>query len=139
VQHREVDRPLDIKAEAPICEQAVEHVTASHLGPQAAEHQVGPDADAAHFRQLAAIEARQHDRAARMARRRGDQPVDQAGGFDLLAPAERFDDALNVATGLARVLDEVKVLVGSDLLDADKHGAAPCSRQSTTILCNTLS
>src|SRR5215472_12560587 len=47
-------------------------------------------------RQLTAIKARQHDRAARMARRRGDQPVDQTRGLDLVAPAERLDDALHV-------------------------------------------
>jgi hypothetical protein len=86
-------------------------------------------ADAAQFRQLAAIEARQHDRPSRMPRRRGDQPVDQARGFDLVAPAERLDDALNVAPALACVLDEVEVLIGSDLLDADEHGAAPCLGQ----------
>src|SRR6202035_4996683 len=91
------------------------------------------------LRQLAAIKARQHDRAARMARRRGDQPVDQTRGLDLVAPAERLDDALHVAATLAGVLDEVEILVGSDLLDADEHGAAPCSWQSTTILCVTTS
>src|SRR5215469_12587353 len=87
------------------------------------------------LRQLAAIKARQHDRAARMARRRGDQPIDQTRGLDLVTPAERLDDALHVAATLAGVLDEVEILVGSDLLDADEHGAAPCSWQSTTILC----
>src|SRR6201987_3843779 len=91
------------------------------------------------LRQLAAIKARQHDRAARMARRRGDQPVDQTRGLDLLAPAERLDDALHVAAALAGVLDEVEILVGSDLLDADEHDPAPCSRQSTTILYATTS
>src|SRR6476659_5190877 len=91
------------------------------------------------LRQLAAIKARQHDRAARMARRRGDQPVDQTRGLDLVAPAERLDDALHVAATLAGVLDEVEILVGSALLDADEHGAAPCSWQSTTILCVTTS
>jgi len=74
-----------------------------------------------------------------MARRRGDQPVDQTRGLDLVAPAERLDDALHVAATLAGVLDEVEILVGSDLLDADEHGAAPCSWQSTTILCVTTS
>jgi hypothetical protein len=54
-----------------------------------------------------------------MARRRGDQPVDQTQGLDLVAPPERLDDALHVAATLAGVLDEVEILVGSDLLDAD--------------------
>ena len=70
-----------------------------------------------------------------MARRRGDQPVDQTRGLNLVAPAKRLDDALDIAAALAGVLDEVEVFVGSDLLDADKHGAAPCFRTSTTILC----
>ena len=61
-----------------------------------------------------------------MARCRGDQPVDQTRGLDLLAPAEHLDDALHVATALAGVLDEVEVLVGSNLLDADEHDRAPC-------------
>src|ERR1700757_3089903 len=91
------------------------------------------------LRQLAAIKARQHDRAARMARCRGDQPVDQTRSLDLVAPAERLDDALHVVATLAGVLDEVEIFVGSDLLDADEHGAAPCSSQSTTILCVTTS
>ena len=70
-----------------------------------------------------------------MARRRGDQPVDQTRGLDLVAPAKRLDDALYMAAALAGVLDEVEVFVGSDLLDADEHGAAPCFRTSTTIFC----
>src|ERR1700745_2879036 len=89
------------------------------------------------LRQFAAIEARQHDRAARMARCRGDQPIDQSRGLDLVAAAEGLDDAPHVAAPLADILDEVEILGGSDLLDADKHGAARCSRQSTTILCTT--
>ena len=48
-----------------------------------------------------------------MARRRGDQPVDQTRGLDLVAPAESLDDALHVAATLAGVLDEVEILVGS--------------------------
>jgi hypothetical protein len=70
-----------------------------------------------------------------MARRRSDQPIDEVGGLDFIAPAERLDDALHVAAALARVLDEVEVLVGPNLLDADEHGAAPCPWQGTTILC----
>jgi hypothetical protein len=63
-----------------------------------------------------------------MARRRGDQPIEHTRGFDLVAPAERLDDALHMAAALPDVLDEIEVLVGSDLLDANKHGAASCSR-----------
>ncbi len=43
-----------------------------------------------------------------------------------IAPAERLDDALDVAAALAGVLHEVEVFVWSDLLDADEHGAEPC-------------
>ena len=60
-----------------------------------------------------------------MAGGRGDQAVEQVGVLDLIASAERLDDALDVATALARVLDEVEVFVGSDLLVADEHGPIP--------------
>jgi hypothetical protein len=126
VQHSEIDRALDIESKTPVGEQAVQHVATTRLGPKPAKHQVGSDAEAMQFWQVTAIKTRQYDRAARMACRRGDQPIDQSGGLDLVAPAQRLDDTLHVAAALARVLDEVEVLVGSDLLDADKHGAAPC-------------
>ena len=42
-----------------------------------------------------------------MARRRGDQPVDQTRDLDLIAPAERLDNALYLAIALARVLAAV--------------------------------
>ncbi len=127
VQDGEVDDALDIEAKTSIGQQAVQHVAASRLGPQPAKHQVGSDTGAVQFRQLAAIKARQHDRAARMPRGRGDQLIDQARGFDLLAPAERLDDALDMAATLAHILDEVEVLVSSDLLDADEHDPTRCS------------
>jgi hypothetical protein len=76
---------------------------------------------------------------ARMAGCRGNQPIDQAGGLDVITPAERLDDALHVPAALARVLDKVKVLVGSNLLDADKHGRHPADRSRTTILCANAS
>jgi hypothetical protein len=128
VQHSEIDRALDIEGKTPVGEQAVQHVATTRLGPQPAKHQVGSDAGAAQFRQFAAIKTRQHDRAARVPCRRGDQTIDQAGGLDLVAPAKRFDDALHVAAALACVLDQIEIFVGSDLLDADKHGAAPWFR-----------
>jgi hypothetical protein len=64
-----------------------------------------------------------------MASRRGDQAVEQVRVLDHIAAAERLDDALDVASALARVLHEVEVFVGSDLLDADEHGVEP-DRQS---------
>src|SRR5437868_10680319 len=67
-----------------------------------------------------------------MASGRGDQAVEQVGILDRIAPAERLDDALDVAAALAGVLHEVEVFVGSDLLDADEHGAEPDCRQATT-------
>jgi hypothetical protein len=64
------------------------------------------------------IEAGQHNRAARVACGGGDQSVEQVGILDLVASAERLDDALDVTAALAGVLDEVEVFVWSDLLDA---------------------
>ena len=132
VQHGEIDRPLDIEAEAPPGQQAAQHVAASGFGPQAAKHQVGSDADAAQFGQFATVEAGEDDGAAGVFGGRGDQPVEHAGGLDLVAAAKRFDHTLNMASALADVLYEVEMFVGPDLLDADEHGQAPCWRQSTT-------
>ena len=61
-----------------------------------------------------------------MPRRRGDQSVEHAGGLDFVLPAEHLHHALHMAATLASVLHQIQVLVGSDLLDADEHGAAPC-------------
>jgi hypothetical protein len=116
-----MDGALDIEAEAAPVEHAAQHVAAAGLLPQPAEHQVRTDAAAAQLGQLAAVEAGQHDRPARVACRRGDQPVEQAGVLHLVTSAERLDDALDVTASLADVLDEVEVFVGPDLLDADEH------------------
>jgi hypothetical protein len=62
----------------------------------------------------------------------GDQAIQHPRGLDLIAPAERLDDVLDVATALAGVLDEVEVFVSRDLLDADEHGAATCLLDGTT-------
>ena len=55
----------------------------------------------------------------------GDEAVEQAGVFDFVAPAKRFDDALDMASTLTDVLDEVEILVAADLLDTDEHGWCP--------------
>jgi hypothetical protein len=56
---------------------------------------------------------------------------DQAGVFDLIAPAERLDDALDMAAALTDVLDEVEVFVSADLLDTDERGWCPGLREGT--------
>jgi hypothetical protein len=132
MQHGQVDGALDIEAEAAFAQQAAQDVTTAGLLPQLPEHQVGADAEPPKLRQLTAVEAGQHDRAAGVARGRGDQAVEQIGVLDRIAAAERLDDALDVAAALAGVLDEVEVLVWPDLLDADEHGAQPDCVQATT-------
>ncbi len=67
-----------------------------------------------------------------MAGGRGDQAVEQVGVLDLVASAERLDDALDVAAALAGVLHKVEIFVGPDLLDADEHGVKPDCSQATT-------
>ena len=47
------------------------------------------------------------------------------GGFDLVAPAKRLDDALDVAATLADVFDQVEIFVAADLLDTNEHGCCP--------------
>jgi hypothetical protein len=102
-----------------------QHRLAAGLPPEVPEHQIGTDTAAADLRQFTAVEAGQHDGAAGVPCGRGDEAVEQAGGFDFVAAAERFDNALDVATALADVLDEVEVLVAADLLDTNEHGCCP--------------
>src|ERR1700741_2003183 len=107
MQHGQVDGPLDVEAEMPFTEQTAQHIATSGLLPQPTEHEIGPDADPPQFWQFATIEAGQHDGAARMASCRGDQAVKQIGVLDHIATAERLDNAPDVASALASVLDEV--------------------------------
>jgi hypothetical protein len=93
--------------------------------PQPAEHQISADADPPQFGQFPAIEARQHDRALRMPRRRGHQRIQHPGRLDLVATPERLDHALHMPSALAGVLDQIEILVGADLLDPDEHRGAP--------------
>src|SRR6266581_111319 len=56
------------------------------------------------------------------------QPVDD----------REIDRPLDMAAALARVLDEVEILVATDLLDADEHGVSPGLPQKTPqhiVLC----
>ena len=71
------------------------------LPTEVAEHEVGADAAAADRRQFTTVEVGQHDGAAGMAGGGSNQAVEQTGGLNLIAPAERFDDALDVATAVA--------------------------------------
>jgi hypothetical protein len=131
VQYRQVDRALGVEAEAPSGQMPAQHRLASGLPPEMAERQVGADAAAADLREFSAVEAGQYDGAAGMAGGGGDQAVEQAGGLDFVAPAERLDDALDVAATFADVRDEVEVLVAADLLDTDEHGWCPGSPMDT--------
>ena len=84
------------------------------------------------LRQFTAVEAGRHDGAAGKAGGRGDEAVEQTGVFDFVAPAKRFDNALDMASTLTDVLDEVEILVAADLLDTDEHGWCPGSPVATT-------
>ena len=125
VQHREVDRALDVEAEPAAGEKRIDHLAAAGLPPQPPEHQVRADADPPQLSQLAAIVARQHDRPSRMPRCRCRQRIQHPGLLDLVATPQRLDDALYMASALAGVLDQIEILVGADLLDPDKHRGAP--------------
>jgi hypothetical protein len=56
MQHGEVDRTLDIEAEAMVSQMATQHVATTGLDPEPAEHQIRTDTAPTQLRQLAAIE-----------------------------------------------------------------------------------
>ena len=51
--------------------------------------------------------------------------VDGAGGGELVEPAEGGNDGLLDALAFAAILRDLKILIGADFLDADKHAASP--------------
>src|SRR6266446_3134916 len=109
--------------------------------PISSPSQAMPKAAAAQWRQFAAVKVRQHDRAPRMPCRRRNQRVQRSCGRDFVASAQHFDHPLNMTAALARVLDEVEILVATDLLDADEHWASPGFPQKTPqhiVLCIKL-
>src|SRR5512134_3751922 len=126
MQYSEIDCSLDVEAEPSTDEQATDHLGAAGLAPQPTEHKIRADADPPQLGKLAAIEARQHDRAPRMPRRRCHQRIQHPGRLDLVPTSQRFDHTLHVPSALAGVLDEIEILVGADLLDPDEHRGAPC-------------
>src|SRR5512134_3655590 len=139
VQHREIDRPLDIEAEPPRHQQGSEDILAADLTPQPAKHQVGADAEPPQLRKRAAVEGRQHDRAARMTGGGSDQGVKKPRCLDLIAPAQRLDHPLHMAAALASILDEIQIFVATDLLDANEHGAASWSPAEDTTRHSNMS
>jgi hypothetical protein len=79
VEHRQVGGALDVEAETASGQMLMQHRLAAGASPQVAEHQIRANTLAAQFRQLAAVEAGQHNGASGVARRGGDQAVKQAG------------------------------------------------------------
>ena len=77
VHHRQIDGALDVEPELTVRQQSAQDIAAAQVLPQAAEQQVGADAEPLQRRQFAAVEARQHDRTAGMAGRRRDQRIQQ--------------------------------------------------------------
>src|SRR4051794_313384 len=132
VQHGQVDGTFDVEAETAFGQQAAQDIAAASFPPQPPEHQVRADAAPSQFGQLAAVEARQYDRAPGMAGGRGDQAIKQIRILDCIAATKRLNDALDVAPALTGVLDEVQVFVRPNPLDANEHGAEPGSSQGTT-------
>jgi len=74
VRHRQIDRAFDV--EAPPGQMPAQHSLAAGLSPEVTEHQIRADTAAADLRQLATIEAGQHDGAAGVPGGGGDQAVE---------------------------------------------------------------
>jgi hypothetical protein len=75
VEHRQVDRPFDVKFEASAFEQDAQRLRDPALLPQAAEDQVGPDFAHGHGLSLAGRMGVQHGQALAVAHPRAHQPV----------------------------------------------------------------
>src|SRR5512134_797273 len=124
VHHREIDGPLDVEPELAVCQQFAQHIAAAEVLPQPAKHQIGADAETLQSRKFAAVEAREHDRAAGVPGRGRDQRIQEPRCLDRVTTPQRLDHPLHMAAALASILDEIEILVATDLLDANEHDAA---------------
>ena len=52
----------------------------------------------------------------------GEQPIQLAGLLQLIEPAKRGEHALANPVALAEVLDDLQILAGAGLFDAEEHG-----------------
>jgi hypothetical protein len=123
MQHRGVDSALEVKGEAVVRGHTPEHRAAAGLFPEPAEDQVQANALPPQRRELTLVEGGEDQGAAGVPGGRDGQLIEQALGLDLLAAAERLNDALHLPAALADILDEVDVVVAVDALDTDEHGA----------------
>ena len=107
---------LDVEAELAVRGQPPEDAGKPLTLPQPAEDQRRPPAlRGARRERVAAV----HPQVLREPRQAGDQPVELAGGRDLVEPAQRCDHPLAVAPRLAARFDQLQVFVG---LVAVAHG-----------------
>jgi hypothetical protein len=84
MHHRQIDGPLDVEPEVTVRQQSAQDIATAEILPQAAEHQFGTDAEPLQLGQFSPVEARQHDRTAGMAGRRGDQRIQEPRCLDLV-------------------------------------------------------
>ncbi len=120
VKHAHEHRALDIEPEPATVQKLLHHLAQPQPLPQATEQQRTADAGAG---ERACLHLRQHQRLRllRMARQRGDQPVEFAARLQHVLAAERADRALAHPLAFADALHEVEVAVPPGDLFAHEH------------------
>lgn len=87
MEHRQVDRPFDVKLEAAPLEQRAQCLRDAALLPQAAEDQVGPELAYGHRLGFTGRMGVQHRQALALAHPRAHQPIQLAALLQQVQPA----------------------------------------------------
>ena len=127
VQHGHEHRAFDIEVMVAGGEQLAHDRLAAGLTPQAFEDQCRADRDDGGVGRIVCIGGvLWEDHEALGETSRGAQElVDGAAGGEFVEPAQRCNDGLFDAFAFAAILRDLKILIGTDLLDADEHAASP--------------
>ena len=122
VQHREVDRGLDIELELAVAEHLADALADAELFPQAVENEVRAYLPRRHGLERAALVVADDRQLRGEPRAGGEQAVELTRVLERLEAADRGDDALLDAPLVAERLDDLEVLARAITLCAEEHG-----------------
>jgi hypothetical protein len=122
VQHGDKDGPFDGEGKATLLDQGVDDGLAAGVAPEALENEGRSKATGADDGSLAVLVGGQEEDVFGEACARGEQGIELSGALQVVEATEGGEDALANTAVLAGVLDDLQVVPGAGLFDAEEHG-----------------
>jgi hypothetical protein len=122
MQHGKKERPFEGEIKVTLAEQSRQDLLATGLAPEAFEDEGRADAPGPHGRRVAfAMRGEQKDVLGK-ACSGGQETIELAGLLEFFEASEGDQDLLSGFAVLPRVFDDLEVLPGPGLFDAEEHG-----------------